>query len=589
MSKPFIGLSKGNMTIPISRRQALAAPLALAGCATASPYFGRTTPPIAQRLVHSNGEEPSSLDPAQSVGSNGDVIVAALLDSLTALDPLTFEPAAGLATHYEVDSRGVEYTFFLRGHPKPRGFRLPNSESLPPEFSRGRRAPPDKVPAYWSDNTPVTAHDFVYAWSRIVDPATAAPMAFYLAPVRNAEEIVKGTKPPDALAVHAVDEFTFQFELVTPMASFLRLLWQPLLAALPRQSIKAGRQRGRESWTRPGNYVSSGPFLLREWKAHDRVVLTRNKLYWEAPSVAIEKIVFLPVSNGTTNVNLYRAGMTQSMNPRLIPPLLVPALTKKKDFGTSSAFRTIWYSVDTTKPPLDRLLVRYASNLATDKAAIANFLAAGQKPANGVVPPLPGYRSLEALPVSVDGHVLNVLAFDPRTARELLSREGIAGFELSVTIPARPRSRDIAPIVQRQWREHLGVRLNLIEVEETAWEQDLSLKRYRHVIEESWSAFCDDPNDFLTFFGPSRFAATTWTDTKFDRDFTAANRVLDPAERMRALATCEVQLMKATPVIPIFHDTWAYLEAPYLRGTRPNPFGAPRFKYAWIDTNWRPS
>ena len=47
--------------------------------------------------------------------------------------------------------------------------------------------------------------------------------------------------------------------------------------------------------------------------------------------------------------------------------------------------------------------------------------------------------------------------------------------------------------------------------------------------------------------------------------------------------------VRAMPVIPIFHDTWTYLEAPYLRGLKPNPFAAPQFKYAWIDTTWRPS
>ena len=75
----------------------------------------------------------------------------------------------------------------------------------------------------------------------------------------------------------------------------------------------------------------------------------------------------------------------------------------------------------------------------------------------------------------------------------------------------------------------------------------------------------------------------------FDRDFTEANGILDPAERMKALAACEAQLIKAMPFIPLFHDTWAYLEAPYLRGLKITPFGHPRFKYAWIDTNWRPS
>ena len=318
-------------------------------------------------------------------------------------------------------------------------------------------------------------------------------------------------------------------------------------------------------------------------------MLTKNPQYWEADSVLTEEIVFLPLSNGTTNVNLYRAGVTQSMNPRLIPPLLAPALANKKDFSTSPAFRTIWYSLDTKKPPLDRPLVRYALNLAIDKAAITRFLAAGQKPAYGVVPPMAGYPSLPALSVPIGGRQLNILGFDPRTARELLDREDMAGLELSMKIPARPRSRDIAPIIQRHWLQHLDIQVSLSEVEQTVWEQDLTFKRYGHVIEESWSAFCEDPSDFLHFFGPSRFAATTWTDAGFDRDFVAANRLPDPAERIKALAACEAQLIKAMPVIPIFHDSWAYLEAPFLRGVPPNPFGLPRFKYASIDTNWRPA
>jgi oligopeptide transport system substrate-binding protein len=575
------------MSPPISRRSILTAPLALAGCASASPYFGRTTPPASQRLVHSNGEEPSSLDPAQSVGGNGDVIVAALLDSLTALDPFTLEPAAALATHYEVDSRGTQYTFFLRGHPRPRGIRLPNSDSLPSEFSRGRRAPSDRIPALWSDGKPITAEDFVYSWRRIVDPATAAPLAFYLTSLGNYDEIVKGLKPSTALAVHALDKFTFQVDLTAPTPWLLRLLWQPLLAAVPRQSIEAARQRGQESsWTEPAHYVSSGPFLLREWKPFDRVVLTKNPRYWEAQSVVMEEIVFFPISNGTTNVNLYQAGAMQSMNPRLIPPLFVPALRKKKDFGTSRALRTFSYTFNVAQPPLNRLMLRYALNLATDKVAIAAFLSAGQKPANGMVPPLPGYPPLQALPVSIGGRELNVLAFDPPAARELLRAEGIADLELSIIVAARNRSKEIAAIVQRQWLEHLGIRLNLNFQEETVWEQSFIQKQYQQVIEDTWTLFFEDPCDFLYQVGPAHMY--TWTDPKFDEAFTQANSIVDQARRMNGLAACEAQLMKAMPSIPIFHDTWAYLEAPYLRGMKPNPFGAARFKYVWIDNNWRP-
>ena len=115
---------------------------------------------------------------------------------------------------------------------------------------------------------------------------------------------------------------------------------------------------------------------------------------------------------------------------------------------------------------------------------------------------MPGYPHLERLPVRVLGRELNVLEFDPRTARELLHGQAINRLVLSLKVPSRAKSRDIAPILQRQWRENIGVQLSLLGVEQTAWEDDLTFKRHRHVIEESWSAYCDDPNDFLVFFGP---------------------------------------------------------------------------------------
>ena len=139
------------------------------------------------------------------------------------------------------------------------------------------------------------------------------------------------------------------------------------------------------------------------------------------------------------------------MDPRLIPPPLVPALSRKRDFGAAPAFSTLWYLVNTGTPPLDRPAVRYALNLAIDKTAIVNFLGAGLKPANGIVPPMTGYSSAATLPVSINGRNLNVLAFDPRSARELLRAEGIEYLELSMTFPTLPRSRDIASIMRRQW------------------------------------------------------------------------------------------------------------------------------------------
>ena len=50
--------------------------------------------------------------------------------------------------------------------------------------------------AKWSKGDPVTAHDFVFAWRRLVNPATAAPYASYLSylQVENAQDIIDGKK-----------------------------------------------------------------------------------------------------------------------------------------------------------------------------------------------------------------------------------------------------------------------------------------------------------------------------------------------------------------------------------------------------------
>ena len=309
--------------------------------------------------------------------------MAALLDSLTALDPLTLQPAAALATHYEVDSRGTRYTFYLRGHPNPRGIRLPNTDYLPQEFSREHRAPADRSPARWSDGTSVTAHDFVYSWRRFVDPATGAWAAFYLAPLRNAEEIAKGLNSSDKLSVRAVDDFTFQFDLVAPMPSFPET---PLAALSGRGSTAVHRSR---TATGTGVFVDGARPLRLE-----RAVPTAGMEAQRSSRADQESAVLGSAIRGNRgdrlSADLERDDECQSLQGwcdainesaahssavRAGPPEEEGLWHIAAPSGRSRTRSTL------TKPPLDRLPVRYALNLATDKAAIATFLGAGQKPA----------------------------------------------------------------------------------------------------------------------------------------------------------------------------------------------------------------
>lgn len=76
--------------------------------------------------------------------------------------------------------------------------------------------------AKWSNGERVTAHDFVYAWRRLVDPKTAARGSTLFAHlIRNADAVMAGDQPPETLGVEALDDFTFQVTLSQPAAYFI--------------------------------------------------------------------------------------------------------------------------------------------------------------------------------------------------------------------------------------------------------------------------------------------------------------------------------------------------------------------------------
>ena len=89
---------------------------------------------------------------------------------------------------------------------------------------------------------------------------------------------------------------------------------------------------------------SCGPFLLHQWKPYDRIVLRKNTRYYDAGRVLLDEIVFLPVTDGATSVNLYKTGNADAMYGRAVPPLWIPALRVRKDFHSITAYRSLFYA-----------------------------------------------------------------------------------------------------------------------------------------------------------------------------------------------------------------------------------------------------
>src|SRR4029453_17479601 len=150
-------------------------------------------------------------------------------------------------------------------------------------------------------------------------------------------------------------------------------------------------------------------------------------------------------------------------------------------------------------------------------------------------------------------------------------------------------STTLFEVLQQQWRGNLNIDLTLNQQESKVWIQTLLDVSYSGLAVAPWSAKYRDPNTLLDpFFQGSIQSGTGWSDRNYDAILAKANSTLDPAIRMKKLADCEGYLLKAMPQIPISFSTYRYLRKPYVRGLESNALNEHHFKYAWIDTNWKP-
>jgi oligopeptide transport system substrate-binding protein len=247
--------------------------LACAGWAQAATVPAGVQLHSTQTLVRNNGSEPETLDPAlaESVGANN--IVRDLFEGLTAIDA-DGKTVPGVAASWQ-QTATTTWVFKLR----------PNAK--------------------WSNGEQVTADDFVYGIRRFVDPKTASVYAATFGIfLRNGAEVAKGSKPPSDIGVKAIDKQTLEVTTAFPVSFLPSLMVNNNLGAVHRASL----EKFGKDWTKPGNLVSNGAYVLKDWQVNNRIVLEKNPQYWDAANVQLTKVTYLPIEDGYADVKLYESG-----------------------------------------------------------------------------------------------------------------------------------------------------------------------------------------------------------------------------------------------------------------------------------------
>ncbi len=505
-----------------------------------------TLPANKTTLVINNGTEPESLDPGKTSGVPEDNIERQLLEGLVVVGK-DGKIAPGVATSWENKDFKV-WTFKLRDNAK------------------------------WSNGDPVTAQDFVYSWQRLTDPKTASPYGTYLADahVTNAQAIVDGKAKPDTLGVKAVDPHTLEVTLTEPVPYFVDMLTHSSVLPVHKGTV----EKGGEKWTQPGSFVGNGAYTLKEWTVNSKIVLERNKNYWNDAATQINQVEILPIQEETTDVNRFKAGEID-VTANALPTDMFAQL--KTDLGAQvhvdPYLCTYYYEFNTKKAPFNDPKVRRALSLALDRDVITEkVMQQGQTPAYAFTPPATNdYKANhpEWEKWSKEQRIAE--------AKKLLNEAGYSDAKpLDVTLlyNTSENHKKVAVAATALWKQSLGfVNVTLDNKEWKTFLDNRKTGNYQFA-RAGWCADYNEPSSFLNILksGNSNNYGK-YASADFDA-VMAKTLVAGTTNEQRAdlYQQAEVQADKDTPVIPIYHYVSPRLIKPYVEGFSKDPLDKFYFK-----------
>jgi ABC-type oligopeptide transport system substrate-binding subunit len=412
----------------------------------------------------------------------------------------------------------------------------------------------------WSDGVPLTAEDFVYAWRRVLDPATASPVTELLLDIKGAEAFARGELlDPEQVGIRARDAQTLVVELEAPVGYFLDMLAQSAAYPVPRHAVEA---HGR-SWSEADRLVVNGPFRLERWLPGHSMLLARNPNYYGRFAGNVEQILLSLNLESPAQLKLYE---TDRLDVVGLASAELEHARRQHDaeYVSWPSLTTGTLGFDVMRPPFDDPRLRRAFVLAADREALTSFDSYDVPATGGFIPPgMPGHSPEIGLP------------YDPEQARRLMAEAGYpggAGFPLiTILAPAFPRIQTICDHLQQQWQETLGVTIAWREVLERVDWQLIVRTLYEtprehagaYVYIGGWAADYPDPDSFLRVGLAERW--TGWRHDGYALLVEQARRSADQRARMEMYRQADRIVIEEALIMPLTYARTHRLLKPWVK------------------------
>ena len=471
--------------------------------------------------------DPSSLDPAINIGDSLMYILGLTEESLTRYGD-NQQIVDGLADEITHNDDYTQWTFHLRD-------------------------------SAWNNGDPVTADDWVYGITRLLDGSTEVAYPDFNYEIKNAKAIFTGEVDASELGVTAIDDKTVQFDLEYPVPYFEKLLTHCQHFGINRdfvESIGGDANYGTSADT----VLSNGPYYVDSWETDNIVVLKKNPYYWNADNIAIDQVNVYVIPDEGAQVNMFINGELD------IVDFSAQRLSTIQSAGYEALSynngRSAYLKYNFANEYLSNKYIRQAISSAIDREALVKgVLKNASTVADGLIPV--GLSGGDTTFREAVGPTLEY-TYDSDKAKELLAKGteelGIEASDINFTILARNTDEftSVAGALQQLLQEELGIKVEVETLDSSSVRTKTKSYDFDAVL-VSWGADFDDATNFLGSYENAQDAnEALYRSEEFNDVYVKAVYETDQNERTKELGEAEKILMEDQAITPLYYTAQYY-------------------------------
>lgn len=516
----------------------------LSGCGHAAGHTTNKNRPLNVTLA----SEPATADPNKSTDTNSGSLIFQTMEGLYTYNR-NGKITAGVATKMvKPTNKGKTYTFTL------------------------------KKQAKWANGQRVTAQDFVTSLQRMANPKTKAQYASVLSAFKNFTAVQTGKAAPSKLGVKALSSTNLQFQLTKAVPYFNDLIaseYYPLNTAAVK---KYGAQYG----TSAAKTVSNGAYKLVGWTGSNASwSYVKNRHYWNADSVKINRVKVAVTKDESTAANLFNADKVQETT---VTGNYVRANRNSKNLHTHLTGRLQYLYVNSKKTATNSTNLRQAISDAINRSQLTkSVLQDGSKAALSAVPT--GDQKNPQTGQDMAAQVGNLLPQDKQQAKtywqKYLKETGQTKATLNLLTDDTDDDKKVGTYLQSELEKTLpGLTITTTAIphaqhvaRDFAGNFELNLT--------GWSTSWLDAADFLSLAAKGNSVNfTNWSDTTFNQLLTKANSQTGLA-RYNGLMAADKRLMAVKGYIPLYQPSEAKLISNQVGGLTYTLLHEAKYQYAY--------